>query len=186
MQSKMGQSYQRAPKKTTLHMTLALYQTSINNLTATGSDKPCRINLKGDIMLKQSLCLCQNTMDTTGGVTNTVFPMTEKRLIEKEIYLDALLFSARYKKIGRYESIMDFLFCEVFPIPWRKVCFQYYEDRKRQLCDIKGFKADYYDNLLCNLVLDMCKLAQDSKKDVSWTMLCKNVYDIMELHNKGR
>jgi hypothetical protein len=39
----------------------------------------------------------------------------------------ALEYVAAKKKIERYQSVMDFLFCELFPI-WRFHCFRFYND----------------------------------------------------------
>ncbi len=63
-----------------------------------------------------------------GGLTNTIFPKTEALLNNSE-YQEALQYVASKKKMTNYQSMMDFLFCELFPHPWRNRCIDYYNDK---------------------------------------------------------
>ena len=79
------------------------------------------------LMIQQRLELTQ-CLDLTGGHTDTIFPEVEALLKSTE-YQKALDYVAKRKNADKYESVMDFIFCELFP-KWRTKCFRYYLSRK--------------------------------------------------------
>ena len=121
----------------------------------------------------------QEATRISGGMTGTLFPKTEKRLLEEAGYLEAFILVTRRKKMDKYRSIIDFLLCETFPNKWRYRCALYYNNRGPALCGIKGFDARFYDNLLCNLVLGFCKKATETEEDTSWAKVHKNINRII-------
>lgn len=78
------------------------------------------------------LCLqIRQQLRIAGGCTQTIFTEAEKLLRESD-YQEALKHVGSRKNMDRYESMMDFLFCEIFP-RWRYRCFRYYDGEGKQL-----------------------------------------------------
>jgi len=102
-----------------------------------------------------------------GGMTQTIFPLVESYLREESDREKALEFVAAKKNMDRYESVMDFLFCEVFP-SFRNRCFAYYEDREKPLREIitEGQRQEFEKLLLC-AVKHAYKLFCEERQ-VSW------------------
>jgi len=102
-------------------------------------------------------------------LTDSIFVKTEKKLNSSD-YQESLEFVGRLKNMGKYRSMMDFLFCESFPA-WRFHAFRFYNGRGPQLKDTPGFtkqKQNMYDVLLCDGVLELCFDVLKNKRWVSW------------------
>lgn len=69
-----------------------------------------------------------------GGATESIFPQVEALLIGKADYQRALEYVAARKKMDMYESVMDFLFCELHP-EWRLACRRFYAGNGPMLKD---------------------------------------------------
>lgn len=67
-----------------------------------------------------------------GGATETIFPAVEEFLLETE-FQKALEFVAGRKKMNRYASMMDYLFCELAGHGWPRRCQLYYQGEGPQL-----------------------------------------------------
>lgn len=103
--------------------------------------------------MKLSICSLRQDIDVSGGMTQTVFPRVEKWLKRTVKNQNTIKRLAIRKKIGRYESLIDFLFCEIFT-SFRQSCFEYYEGRGNKLNDIISDKeARYYDDFLIFVLL---------------------------------
>lgn len=65
-------------------------------------------------------------LDLSGGATESIFPEVEAMLFttSSEDYQKALQYVAAKKDMNRYKSVVDFLFCELFP-EWQHKCRQY-------------------------------------------------------------
>ena len=91
------------------------------------------------------MCMGEFIMDklsvSDDGLTQTVFPNTERLLMENEEFQEAIYYVAKRKKVANYNDLLDFLFCEIFPVPWRYKCFQYYNDKGKRLKD-EGMTED--------------------------------------------
>ncbi len=72
-----------------------------------------------------------------GGATKSIFVKTETLLLENSNYQQALDFIAQEndENINQYKSVMDFLFCEIYP-EWQVSCHHYYEGTGPKLKDI--------------------------------------------------
>ena len=78
--------------------------------------------------LSCSMMLCvQQSLALIGGATESIFPQVEALLLSNTDYQDALQYVASRKNMDRYRSMMDFLFCELFP-EWKASCFRFYEN----------------------------------------------------------
>jgi len=78
--------------------------------------------------------LCQE-LRLTGGATDSVFPEVEALLQASSDIQHALDHVARRKDAERYESVIDFLFCELHT-EYRGACFRFYLSRKEPLRDL--------------------------------------------------
>lgn len=81
------------------------------------------------------LALVQNQTQLSGGVTDTVFPAVEAWLEEDSDRWNAFLRIKGRKSSERYQSVMDFLLCEVVP-KHRDACFAFYADSGPALRDL--------------------------------------------------
>lgn len=100
--------------------------------------------------------VCSQKMLPEDPATNSIFRDVNKKLNCSE-YQAALKFFGTFKKMARYVDMVDFLFCECFPDPWRKKCFKYYHEDGCQLIsdsDMTPHLTAYYDQLLC-FILDL-------------------------------
>lgn len=87
-------------------------------------------------------------LQVIGGATQSIFPQAEAWLTTGSDHQDSLKYVAWKKDMNRYHSMMDFLFCELFPEHRRK-CFDFYEDRGPMLKDILSVEQFlYYSNAL--------------------------------------
>ena len=77
----------------------------------------------------------QLQLELSGGATSTVFPKVESWIDADSDRMRALEFVASRKNMGRYRSVMDFLFCEIFT-DQKKACFKFYADKGPQLIEL--------------------------------------------------
>lgn len=120
-------------------------------------------------MLQLRLTIAQTQeLALTGGLTESIFPEAEMLFRVSTDYQKALKYVARHKDMERYESIMDFLFCELHP-EFRAGCFKYYLDRRRPLRKILTEQERYF--YACRLVLALEAAYAAWKQDLvnSWT-----------------
>lgn len=71
--------------------------------------------------IEQKLC---QSIKLFGGATRTIFPEVEALLAIGD-YQKSLDLVAKRKNADRYHSVMDFLFCELYP-QHRPACFRFY------------------------------------------------------------
>lgn len=119
----------------------------------------------------QSLQVC-------GGATSTIFPQVEAVLIDSVEYQKALEFIASKKDMSRYESVMDFFFCEIFD-KYQYACFKYYEnsDCPRLIDIISVEELVSYNNTLLK-ALDIAHDILKEKRRLSWM---KFRFEILEI-----
>jgi len=117
-------------------------------------------------------------LELTGGLTSeTVFPKTEDKINETD-YQQALEFVGRRKNMDQYHSMMDFLFCETFPDPWKFKALKFYNGKGPKIIDdpdITDKILFHYDKTLC-IVLEIAlkmlnKRRESGWKEANWKML---------------
>jgi hypothetical protein len=93
-------------------------------------------------MLSCSLRLSQECRQTiiqalelVGGATESIFPQVEALLIGSKEYQYALEYATNRKSAKWYNSVVDFLFCELHP-EWRIPCRRYYAGNGPMLKDM--------------------------------------------------
>jgi hypothetical protein len=63
----------------------------------------------------------------SGGATDSIFPAVENLLNGSTEMWKSLEYVAARKNMGRYQSVMDFIFCEIWT-GYRRACMKYYDD----------------------------------------------------------
>jgi hypothetical protein len=81
------------------------------------------------MMLSQAMA---QKMEISGGATHSIFPAVESVLTNSTEMWKSLEFVAARKNMDRYQSAMDFIFCEIW-IQYRRPCMRYYDDPREEL-----------------------------------------------------
>jgi hypothetical protein len=106
-------------------------------------------------------------------MTQSVFRLTEKKLARPG-YEEALLYVASRKSLDRYCDLIDFMFAETWPLPWRRRCFAYYEGLGPRLKDFPGvfnYHIKHWDICLAQDILERCKLHHKHGVRPSWRII---------------
>jgi len=123
--------------------------------------------------MTQSIELIQTLRPNSFG--ESIFYELSELLSEPQYEL-AIRVMAWDKNIDRYHSLADFMFVEMFPLPWRWRCFNYYKNKRKPLDEYDEMSTDYtdwVDKFLCNCV----RLAYDyiwHRYDISWKGFAMN------------
>lgn len=113
------------------------------------------------LQIKQCLAL-------VGGATESLFPQVEALLLGETDYQEALEYVAARKKMDRYHSVIDFIFCELHP-EWRMSCRRYYEGNGQQLCgQITTVQLMEYNRRLLK-ALEVARETFAEKRRENWT-----------------
>ena len=127
-------------------------------------------------------------VEITGGLTSQmVFPQTEAKLPAHTDYQKALDYIGRDGCLDRYWSLVDFVFCEAFPVPWRHKALRYYKGEVHQLIDdpdITDETIRRYDWVLCDIVLETCLWALYERRRVSWEQMRDALVEALENANE--
>lgn len=106
-------------------------------------------------------------MGVLGGITLSVFQKSESWLLESSNHQEVIQKVGHPRRAKRYQSLMDFLFCELF-VKFRKPCFAFYEEEGPPLRDIiTKEEIETYDGSLLrifHLAYDLC----NTEKKLSW------------------
>src|SRR3989344_2924738 len=85
------------------------------------------------LVLRPQIATIQS-LEITGGATESIFKNAEMFLLESTDHQKALEYVALRKRMDRYRSVMDFVFCELNP-DWRLACTRYYAGNGPQLME---------------------------------------------------
>jgi hypothetical protein len=119
------------------------------------------------------LKLCQE-LQLTGGDTETIFPEVEALLQSSSDIQHALDLVAKRKNAHKYRSVMDFLFCEMYP-EWKSHCFRYYLDGKEAVRHVLTMaQRQVYAWELCQ-ALNVAYKAFCEKRALSWASFREEV-----------
>ena len=117
-----------------------------------------------------NLCQTQTmSCNLVGGMTSSVFPQAESLLLGETDHWEALKFVAQRKNMDRYQSVMDFLFCETFT-DYRGACQRFYEERGNPLERISTVEQrDKWDHVLVQVLeVALHQLQQDRYRSWCW------------------
>lgn len=84
----------------------------------------CPVSLSCSLRMETRAAMVQ-ALQLLDGATESIFPQVEALLLNSVEYQHALEYVAVRKKMGRYMSVVDFLFCELHP-KWRMACQRFY------------------------------------------------------------
>jgi len=110
-------------------------------------------NERGDVMAFRQTCelTCELKCLPDVSATDSIFKNAEQILISSSKCYKALKYFGTYEQMGKYVSVMDFLFVSCFP-KWKRKCFKYYDDDGPPLKDYPDMTPELiaeYDELLC-------------------------------------
>ncbi len=115
----------------------------------------------------QKLSLQHRQVQVFEGLTQSVFPRTEKKLNRLE-YQRALQYIACRKNVDRYWDVLDFLFCEIFT-EFRPHCFKFYKDNgPRLIYMVPAARIKAYDLVLSEIFLEFLLMCHEHKARLSW------------------
>ena len=113
-------------------------------------------------------------LELTGGVTShTIFPKTEDRLNETDVQ-EALDNIMKRKNAEKYRSLMDFIFCELFPEPWRWKCFRFYNGKGPLFINdnyLIDAIAKAYDIFMAEVFIEICLKTLNQERWISWSSI---------------
>lgn len=112
-------------------------------------------------------CSIRQSLDLSGGLTQTIFPVVEDWLNATTDHQAALEWAASRKNMDRYHSVVDFLFCETFA-HFRPLCIEFYEKNGKPLREIvSDDQARRFQHVLMS-VLAVAYEAFQADRRVSW------------------
>jgi hypothetical protein len=121
--------------------------------------------------ISQSLYLeMRQALELGGGLTESIFPEAEAWFRTSADRMKSFEYVASRKKMDRYESVIDFLFCEIFT-RYRRSCFNFYERKGPQLKDMITIPERSHFALVLVKALDLGYQAFAEKRRLSWTEL---------------
>ena len=109
-------------------------------------------------------------MDISGGATQSIFPAVEKSLMESTDMWKSLEYVAARKNMDRYQSAIDFIFCEIWT-EYRGPCVRYYDDPRdeRLLMHQITVKQRTQFELIMLQALQVALDAMCESRRLSWT-----------------
>jgi hypothetical protein len=113
-------------------------------------------------------------LSVIGGATNSIFPQVEALLMNDPECQLALQHVASRKKMTRYISMIDFLFCETHP-RWRGACYRYYEGIGNPLRDVITPQEHLDANRRMLLAVDVALSVYRDNVRASWGTFCELV-----------
>lgn len=129
--------------------------------------------------MTMSPVMVQVQLQVSGGATQSVFPKVDEWLNEDSDRQHALEYVARKKVMGRYHSMVDFLFCEIF-IEFQWACFRFYDGKGPALKDSAEFdeskREQWERRLLAGLHL-ACEIYKEKRRK-SWTVFRTEVLEL--------
>jgi len=128
------------------------------------------MNLKLSVSTKDQL-------EIRGGITESVFPEVEAWLSVSSEHQNALQYIAIRKKVIRYTSMMDFLFCEIFT-GYRAACFRYYLNKASMLKDMVTDEEIVYFNRVLLKAMEIAYKAFSDQRQLSWANFRNQVLEL--------
>lgn len=116
----------------------------------------------------QMRCEVHQALMVRGGATSTVFPQVEAWLYDDNNRQKALEYVASRKKMERYKSMVDFLFCEIFT-HFRGKCMKYYAGKGPKLREFITVEQLIFFNDALLKGLELAYSAFTDQRLMSWT-----------------
>ena len=118
----------------------------------------------------------QQALALVGGATESVFPTIEALLLGGDDYFVALHYIGHHKVMERYESVLDFLFCELNP-EHKFACFAFYNTNGKQLRNLLDADeiSEYTGQML--VALDRAVELYREHRRESWKSYVEDVHE---------
>tara|TARA_B100002003_G_scaffold247026_1_gene277771 strand:- start:102 stop:503 length:402 start_codon:yes stop_codon:yes gene_type:complete len=114
-------------------------------------------------------CKITQALSVCGGTTESIFPQVEALLISESDYQEALEYVSVKKRMDRYGSLMDFLFCEIF-IEYQTACFKFYNSKGPMLKDTITPEQLFRFNSILLTALEIAHGKFCDKRRINWTL----------------
>jgi len=125
-----------------------------------------------------NISLSQQLNYSLEGVYDSLFVSTSKKL-KQEKYKEALKWIAPEILLEKYQSPVDFLFCEIF-LSWRSECFRFYQNNGPGLITaLPKELRNAYDRVLSELCLELALIDYKSGMRISWANFKKQVEHVL-------
>lgn len=113
-------------------------------------------------------------LELVGGATDSIFPEVEALLSANTDYQEALKYVASRKKMERYQSVIDFLFCELHP-EWKTACRRFYEGQGPQLKDMITPAQHAASSARMLKALEVARELHEEHRRKTWGWYCDQV-----------
>jgi hypothetical protein len=118
-----------------------------------------------------------------GGFTQGLFRRTAQKLISDESAYHSVLHFGMRGKLQQYRSVIDFLLCELWHLPWKTRCSIYYRNHTSpdsiypSAIKDEGFLklSTQYDAVLSIFILERIKEIEKETPNVGWRSIRKIV-----------
>ena len=130
------------------------------------------------LMQCQGLELVQTQeLEPIGGVTESVFVKAEEYLMESSKHQEWFRKFVPKSRQKKYRSMLDCLFCEVFPQE-RPDCFKFYRGEGRRLVYIaEKEQIVIWDGILLGALMGISILSKRRRK-MKWQMFCTGMQGV--------
>ncbi len=107
---------------------------------------------------------------TSGGYTAGAFDRTIDKLRYRNAF-NSVLVHVDERAMEKYESIIDYVFCETWTSPWKTKCEQYYRSNAKLLVlDMEFSLAEtlWHDIAMSRLIIPICEKANAGERRYRW------------------
>ena len=122
----------------------------------------------------------RQALEVVGGATESIFPQVEALLLSDADYQRALEFVASRKNMNAYQSMVDFLFCELNPL-WKSGCRRYYAGMGKPLRDQITIDELIQFNKQMLMGLELAHLRFVEKRKQSWPSFVLDIEEALFL-----
>lgn len=119
-------------------------------------------------LLQQTRCELIQALQLCGGMTESIFPQVEAWLLVETDHQKALLVLDDKDCRLNYHSMMDFLFCELFPA-YKKICKKFYDGNGKPLRDLISVQEVLLYNDVLLKALEVAYKLFRAARVVSWS-----------------
>lgn len=112
-----------------------------------------------------------------GGYTAGIFGRTIDKLQKEETFF-SVMSHVNTRNLAKYKSLIDYIFCETWFIPWKRYCGDFYAGKRALLMlDAEFSKAEmlWHDIAMSRLIIPICEEAESKQKSYKWRRVVNNM-----------
>lgn len=130
-------------------------------------------------MVMRMCCTQSQTMEISGGATESIFPLVEKWLDQEDNVKALRHISGKPGKYG-YHSVIDWLTCETFPEE-KPRCKAFYKNQGPLLRElISDARREFYERVMLFVLMTAHKAFQE-KQQTEWMALAQTARALEQL-----